>query len=280
MDNALSSRESNPRRIKSNIQDIGEYILKGSRPIELELRAQLNAMRVPQEAVEKAIKQQVQRAAGSHIYRVRKAEKVRNYLVTHGYQDHFHVPKKYLYWHEAKQEFLVVCEKVPLADKVVAIVNADMKNNYKRLSVPGTQVDKLAKGTQEQPLTEVQAKALTELATIGLTDLTFNNFFFTPEGKVAILDTESVKRPIKKAYFDDWTTSWVWDKWACEAQQTMTGIAKLKLFCDPKALQAVEAIETCHVLWNSAILIGKIALGYLPSCIYHLLLLFCLLEKL
>ncbi len=68
----------------------------------------------------------------THLYRVRKAEKVRQYIEKNGLQQHLAVPQKYLYWHE--RQFYVVCEKLQLSENVPSIVYPEMSEKFSDLN--------------------------------------------------------------------------------------------------------------------------------------------------
>jgi hypothetical protein len=113
---------------------------------------------------------------------------------------------------------------------------------------------------------------LAKLSFLGYTDLTYKNMFFTPEGQVAIIDTEPVKRSIKKLNAES-PIPWFQDKDTWIMQQAIGGTAKLKSVCsDPLALKAVEKIEAEHFLWNLAKLVCKIAIVVLVLCVVPFLL--------
>ncbi len=128
----------------------------------------------------------------------------------------------------------------------------------------GGQILAYAQNKPKKELSVIQARALAELSTIGLTDLSYNNIYFTQDGKVAILDTEPLKRGLKKAYFANRILSaLVMHKDSLLAHQALTGTAKLKSYCLPQAREAVENVEKKLVLWTIARLTTKIALGCL-----------------
>ncbi len=53
----------------------------------------------------------------THLYRVRKAEKIRSYLNKNKLTDHIAVPKKHIYWDESENRFYVVAEKLELSKR-------------------------------------------------------------------------------------------------------------------------------------------------------------------
>lgn len=202
----------------------------------------------------------------SFLYRVRKAEKLRRHIQQNGLQNDLVVPQKFLYWHETQHRFYVVSQKIDLSSDVVQPTK-EAHDAYKAfpkdaIDQIGGQFKSLLTGIPTQrPLTPLQAKGLAELAVLGYTDQSYNNVFFTRDGKVAIIDTEPVKRLAKKKVFQSKVWAWLWDKGFLKAQHTLTGLAKLKGDCsDPLALKEVEKVEKKHVLWSIAKLVAKIAI--------------------
>jgi len=196
----------------------------------------------------------------THMYRVRKAEKIRSYIEQNKLEDHIEVPKKYLYWNEKEKQFYVVAEKMNLSSEVGTPASEDFESRWKSVAhICGGQAQSLANNARKRSLTPTQAKALAELSILGYTDLTYNNLYFTLDGKVAILDTEPIKRPLKKMVKSSFFFFLFGDKGSMLSSQSLGGIAKLKSYIDtPEALQAVEKVERNHALWSIAQLITKI----------------------
>jgi hypothetical protein len=200
----------------------------------------------------------------THLYRIRKAVKIQKYIQSKGLEQHIMVPKKFLYWHEKESQFYVICEKVALSTEVPMPTSDYEKAIGSSMYLAGGQVAALAAGSPRRALTPIQAKAMAELSFLGYTDLTYNNQYFTLDGRVAIIDTEPHKRGLKKQFASSKIIFFLGDKSALLAQQSIAGIAKLKLYCsNPNALREVEKVEKKHVLWSIAKLIGKIAVGCL-----------------
>lgn len=199
----------------------------------------------------------------THLYRVRKAEKIRNYIINNKLEAEFAVPKKFLYQLENK-DYCVIAEKLELSQDVVSLYSDETRKGITiQLELVG-QVSALAKGAKERPLTPTQAKALAELSILGYTDQTFNNFFFTRDGKVAIIDSEPLKRLLKKTIAASKINSFICDKSGMLTCHSVAGIAKLKQVCtDPEARKQVELVEKNHVLWAIAKLTLKVVLGCL-----------------
>jgi len=82
--------------------------------------------------------------------------------------------------------------------------NSKIRDQFKnpqvaqQLAQQGGQAAALYKGARERLLTVKQANGLAKLSFLGYTDQSYNNMFFLKDGRVAILDTEPVKRAYKK----------------------------------------------------------------------------------
>lgn len=197
----------------------------------------------------------------THLYRVRKAEKIRTYIQQNNLGDHIVVPKKYLYWDATRNQFCVVAEKMNLSPEVATPASQEIEAGFKSCaSELQGQCQALSEGKPRRSLTPTQAKALAELSVLGYTDLSYNNLYFTSDGKVAIIDTEPHKRSLKKMR-SSLFQSLFFDKGSLLTMQSIAGIAKLKLYTDnPAALQEIQKVEKNHVLWRIAQLITKISL--------------------
>lgn len=215
----------------------------------------------------------------THLYRVRKAEKVRKYIADNRLDRELVVPQKYLYWKVDEGRFYVVSQKVDLAPEV-ANPTPELGEAIRAAELLASgQMQALVSGAATRALSPLQAKALAELATMGLTDLSYNNLFFDRQGRIAVIDTEPVKRALKKKLFAYPSFGfWMGDKAVNKAQQVLTGTAKLKLSCsDPLARREVEKVERRHTLWNLAKVVTKLALVclaiyFLPTIIASLAL--------
>ena len=209
----------------------------------------------------------------THLYRVRKAEKIRTYVQQNHLENAIAVPKKYLYWCEQENRFYVVAEKMALSKEVAAPKSQEMEAAFKGFyateagQLAAGQIKALAENAPKRSLTPDQAKALAELSILGYTDLTYNNLYFTQDGKIAIIDTEPQKRALKKKKLSNFIDSFFMvDKGFLLSMQSIAGIAKLKLYIDDQtALSNVEKVEKNHVLWRIAILITKISIVALAS---------------
>lgn len=201
----------------------------------------------------------------THLYRIRKAEKVRQYITDHHLENDLMVPEKYLYWNKSEKQFYVVAKKIDLSDEVATPANKEFKSVFEEAAkTTEGQVRAFVEGKPQRSLTAVQAKALAELSILGYTDLSYNNLYFTLDGRVAIIDTEPQKRGLNKNFTKSLIGSWLTDKGALLAQQTLSGTAKLKLYCDDQeALKEVELVEKNHALWSLAKSAVKIAFASL-----------------
>jgi hypothetical protein len=249
IDQIFSSRSTSDK-IKDYIIDAGNWILKLERSDALPT------------------------THDTHLYRVRKAERYRNFIQENGYENDLMVPKKYLYWHEIQQKFYTVSEKVDLSDEVakpdpefgrqISVASRYQLEDQMAqmgLDFSKTQTGALKFGKQQRAITPTQAKALAELCLQGYTDLSYNNIFFTQDGKIAIIDTEPVKRAVKKTFDESYFSMILGEKRITLCSQKILGFKKLKLACsDEAAIKEVEKVETNHVLWNIAIQVTKIAI--------------------
>lgn len=253
IDEIFARSIENAPSIKSDyVWDAGKWVIKGDRT-----GAEAEAMR-----------------PDTNIYRVRKAEKIRNFIQENHLEEHVMVPRKYIYWDERSGKFYVIAEKADLSDEV-ATPQANARDLLKlEGEIHGGQMEALTNNARERTLTPEQAEALAKLSFKGYTDLTYNNMFFTTDGRVAILDTEPIKRTIKKMFSESYYLTFLFqDTASLITQQAIAGTAKLKLSCsDPLALRAVEKVEKEHFLWNLAQLVGKIAVCVLVISAAALLL--------
>ncbi len=207
-------------------------------------------------------KDQLQTTPDTHLYRLRKAEKIRTYIQQNKLEEHLKVPRKYIYWHKEESKFYLVDEKMELSDEVVTPASAEIEAIFKgEGAILGGQTQALASGALRRSLTRIQAKALAELSVLGYTDLSYNNLYFTKDQKVAIIDTEPQKRFLKKRCKSNFLYYFLGDKGVILSEQSIAGIAKLKLCADsPEVLEVIQKVEKNHVLWRSAVLVAKISL--------------------
>jgi len=194
------------------------------------------------------------------IHRVAQIEMLRGFVARHKLEGAFHLPQKYLYWHAIDQQFYVVAEKLALSDDV-ATPHAEIKQSWEKHGAQfGGQLKKMKDGAHQRKITPLQARSLAQMSFLGYSDLTYNNLFFDKEGKIAIIDSE----PIKKQFYDNLNASWmkyVSERSGLVAQHGLIGTAKLKTYCPtPELLKEVEQVEKSHVLWYAAETITKLVL--------------------
>lgn len=197
----------------------------------------------------------------THLYRVRKAQKIHTYITNQGLSNHFIVPEKYLYWKNDQKIFYTVSTKISCDALVAKPESPELEQAFKNAApLIGGQAKALLEGSVQRELTTIQAKGLAELAfNCGYTDLTYNNLFFK-DGKVVILDTEPVKRTFKKQLKQSIFFYLFGEMDSIKTQQALTGTAKLKLYSNSDAKKAIEKVEKTHVLWSLAKLITKLAI--------------------
>lgn len=198
------------------------------------------------------------------LYRIRKAAKIEKFIVDNHLENQFVVPKKHLYWNEQEKRFYVVSEKLQLSNEVAEPMNAEIEQAFKEHGpLAHGQMESLADGAPKRSITPEQAASLARMCLeVGYTDLSYNNLYFNQNGKIAIIDTEPVKRTLKKTTFGHWMfRCGLGDKTWFSAEQAFSGLSKLKFYCsNPLAMKAVERIEKNHGLWNVAKLTSKIAI--------------------
>ncbi|MFY7842957.1 MAG: hypothetical protein ACOVOR_02970 [Rhabdochlamydiaceae bacterium] len=197
----------------------------------------------------------------THLYRIRKAEKIRAYIQKNNLEDHLVVPKKYLYWHTQEEKFYVVAEKMHLSKEVASLASPDLELQYRKCGKSFGQCASLSSGATQRDLTPIQAKTLAELSILGYTDLSYNNLYFTLDGKIAIIDTKPQKRALNKILCSGAISLLFFDKTVLLSQQSIAGIAKLKTYVkNPIAMKKVNRVERNHVLWTMTQLVMKISL--------------------
>jgi len=194
------------------------------------------------------------------IHRVTQIEMLRSFVTHNKLEEAFHLPQKYLYWNESQRQFYVVAEKLELSDEI-AKPHAEIEQLWRAEGfLLGGQLKKVGEGAQQRTITALQARSLAQMSFLGYSDLTYNNLFFDKEGKIAIIDSE----PLKKIFYNNLNASWlkyVADRSGLVAQHGLIGTAKLKTYCPtPELLQEVEKVEKSHVLWYTAETITKLVL--------------------
>lgn len=195
----------------------------------------------------------------THVYRVRKAEKIQRLIDKFQLGDDVVVPKKYLYFSNGK--WYVIAQKLDLSPKTPSLYRP-----YWEKMGDAEQASAVAQGFGEQlgnriiegrkissphcqAISAAQARAAAILAFDALqTDLTSLNMFFSADGKLAILDTEPVKRYFCKLSKSSIFTRLFTDQYIFRATQAMLGTAKFKLqLSKPDARKAVEKVENYYL---------------------------------
>ena len=201
-------------------------------------------------------------APDMHLYRVRKAAKIQKYLVQ-----------------ASTDGYYVVASKLDLSDAVApreGLRRFYGHNDDKARSGLGSEgffsgqcaraFAESGDPAREQALTVVQARTLAELSwNAGLTDLSYNNFFFTHDGRVALLDTEPLARSAKKSNASKVAHILLpGDKWLISAQQSLQGIMMLSTtICagSPQVRDAIQSVERKYFIQSLAAAVAKAAFG-------------------
>nr|MBA3817158.1 hypothetical protein [Parachlamydiaceae bacterium] len=210
----------------------------------------------------------------THLYRVLKAKKIRNYIQKNGLEEHIIVPQKFIIKNSSTSglcSYIVVSEKIKLSEEVIKptdLLEAEIKTEVNQVG----QAKAFLEGKPQKELSIQQAKALAQLAFLGYTDQTYNNVFLTTEGKVAVLDTEPMHRSWKKQerqfsnifkiwkdrkknnkpspfiihlIFNNLFGRFTYNK-TNEFGRKISGTTYLKAYCSPTAKIEVEKIEVAH----------------------------------
>ncbi len=197
----------------------------------------------------------------AHAYRVRKAERLRNYIQENNLGDFFVVPQKWLY--EREGEVYVVSQKLGLSEEVVALSpqkEAVFRGPDNAVHiVPGTQLYRLNQDVvPRRALTAQQVKGLAEMVFLGLTDLSYNNLFFTVDGKFAILDTDPESRAVKKDAWKGLVFRLLGSKEDVRFAFKMTGMRILKIICSgQQTFHQIQEVEKRPMMIQAAKLVVK-----------------------
>jgi len=198
-----------------------------------------------------------------NLYRVRKAQKIAHFLAAYQLSNDIVIPKKYIYWDGTRLH--VVAKELPLSNEV-AQPTEEFARSMRRRTNEG-QAQAFCNGNPTRELTSRQAWGMANLAFLGYTDLCYNNAHFTTDGKVAIVDTEPLRRNIKKGYKKSLFYSLMTDFQVLSIQQGLSGTARLKLYCaNPEAKHQIENVERYYAIIGIIKLIGKTLL--ISSIIY------------
>ena len=216
----------------------------------------------------------------THLYRVRKAEKIRKYIIANNLEGSFAVPLKYIYWNPSEGKFYVVCEKLELSEEVAECPIQEMASDLREDADKfGGQTLAYKNGKPQRAFTPEQARGLAELCRLGYTDLAYDNIFFTADGKVAIIDTEPVKRYFKKLLKGSWFFRLTQTMSHNLAKHTILGTAKLKyIVSNPDIIRQIETIERkvviidvikslAQVIFTAGLIYGR---KFLPTVPYLL----------
>jgi hypothetical protein len=212
----------------------------------------------------------------SHLYRVRKAKKVSEYIQEHHLENFFTVPKMWIVYQNSL--FYTVCEKISFSEEV-----GEISSRWLDQSIQSTPLRKLSgqlkaykNGKPQRAVTAPQAKALAAMAfQFQLTGLDFNNLFFTEDHKIALIDFEPETRDIKKAQLKG--SAWITGK---RAHMTfllaLCALSKLKTYCSNDALKEVEDVERSYALKHLATRIARLSavlLGLTLSALFNIYIL-------
>ena len=190
----------------------------------------------------------------TNAYRVRKARKIERIIEKHKLHDHMVVPKKYTYTDPTGKTHVI-------AQKLDIDTNRAVSKKWNEFidlgAIPGE-----SKKAHTSPLTPEQAEGLARCAfDAELTDLSLGNLHLTRDGKVAVLDTEPIKRGWKKKNLCSIFGKIFSNRNLLTAQQKIIGVGKLKHFCDDtKARKAIDKVENYAMLKVAAKLIASVAL--------------------
>lgn len=140
-------------------------------------------------------------AADQHIYRVRTATRIQKIIDKNKYTDII-VPKKYL--HQYKNKWFVIAEKLDIDHSIcldtIFTRRRDVDNCWKA-EMNGQPIPQ----KRFQKLSQEQARKLVHLIYDGhLLDPKAENFLFTKDGKIALIDTEPLMRNERKKIKGFW----------------------------------------------------------------------------
>ncbi len=156
-------------------------------------------------------------------------------------------------------------EKLDLSDdivKVSAAVKAALSATatVALRSLPGSRLGLLLgqAPASVRPLSVEQIKGLAEMVFLGLSDLSYNNLFFTREGKLALIDTDPEARKEKKDLWKTLLFKIVGSKDDYRFNLKMQNLQQLKLLTtNEEAFQAIRDVEKKPMMIQAAKLIAK-----------------------
>ncbi|MDN3507599.1 MAG: hypothetical protein P0S94_01615 [Simkaniaceae bacterium] len=196
----------------------------------------------------------------THLYRVRKADKIQKLITKYGLGDHAQVPTKLLYFHNG--EWFIIAQELQLTDEVPKVNVEAFSGVVDQLRDLPSFHGRVTRGLTEQgkSITPEQARALVIFAyEAGLTDLTNLNLYFTTEGKIGVIDTEPVKRYFVKLAAESWSGKLLNNKGIIKATQACVGLAKLRVNLHDQA--AIEQINKTEHYYLTIVAIKVIAIA-------------------
>lgn len=210
----------------------------------------------------------LQTTPDTHLYRIRKAEKLRRLCRSFGFANEVEIPRKYIHIRPNGQA-VVVAQKLDLSDRVVRIdrETADaclpqLQSGSRERSI----ISRANNGDDEKTvaLTTRQCQILATLAfsNAEFHDISFANLFLTKTGKLALVDTEPVKRAWKKNNLGNRLAKLFFtSKTAIAVIQGLIATAKLKTFAatTEEAKKAITKIENKNIVIAIAKIVTKIA---------------------
>lgn len=205
-------------------------------------------------------------ASDTHLYRVRKALKMRAISEKYSLQDHIEIPLKYLYFQSNR--WYVIAEKSELTDEGPIINQAyaaalkDKDTDYG--AVPG-QIRFIEQSSSHRALSQGQARALTVLTyESGYIDFNFCNFCFTNKGKFALLDLEPLHRKYKKREQAKWKYLGLYDFSLCYLPRLVKSIARLRVATnEPQVVSAINQTENYYLLAHTVKAVARLAITVL-----------------
>lgn len=202
----------------------------------------------------------MQTTPDTHLYRVQKALKIQAFLKKHRLQTHFVCPQKFIY-RSSHFKDTVLSQKIALSS-YVAYVDPQIKAQLVTSDCQEGQLKALRAGQLMKKLSDQQIEGLARLSFLGLNDITYNNIFFSKDGKVALLDTEPVKRYIYKKASIVFGWDIFGDKGYLKIANALAGTAKLRIFLNaPHQERLIQKVENTHFLYFVAKKIGCFVLS-------------------
>lgn len=206
----------------------------------------------------------------TNIYRVRKANKIQRIIDEYNLGQFIEVPQKYLYYHDNK--WLVIAKKLNLSNEPPQINRTFWEEIIPQMrddnGVITARKQRMRRGltAEARAITSEQAKAITTIAfEAGLTDLTFENMYFSREGKIAIIDSEPIKRYFIKHVSSGWLAIFS-DKGLVKLTQGSLGLAKLRLSIDNQdVVNSINETENYYLTVSAVKSIAKIAFLVIAS---------------